>query len=72
MSQRLLKLWRLFPSEILFIHRDAEREDPVKRIEEIESALDQVDVNMRFRHNIPVIPVRMSEAWLLISERAIR
>ena len=59
-----------FPCDVLFIHRDAENELPAKRLEEIKKATEYPDVfSSPF---VPVIPVRMSEAWLLIDERAIR
>lgn len=48
--------------DILFIHRDAERLSRGERKREIPIGPKIV----------PVIPVRMTEAWLLIDERAIR
>ncbi len=48
--------------DLLFVHRDAERDSIEKRRAEIPEA----------PWIVPVIPVRMTEAWLLISERAIR
>ena len=58
----------LFPSDILFIHRDAESQVVSDRQQEIESAYPR-EVSTPF---VPVIPVRMTEAWLLIDEPAIR
>lgn len=55
------------PCDVLFLHRDAEAEPPVRRIEEIESALVGIPVA-----HTKIIPVRMSEAWLLICEPSIR
>lgn len=48
--------------DILFVHRDAERltRDERKR---------EIPVGPRI---VPVVPVRMTEAWLLIDEQAIR
>lgn len=60
---------RLFPCDLLFVHRDAEKEDPTNRVEEIAGAVALVDGSPR---HIPVVPVRMSEAWLLFDESAIR
>lgn len=57
----------LYPCDLLFYHRDAEAQDPVVRRKEIASLLDGCAV----RH-IPVVPVRMTEAWLLADEKAIR
>lgn len=53
----------LFRPTILFVHRDAEAQDPAVRRAEIPPA----DCPM-----VRVVPVRMTEAWLLIDEAAIR
>ncbi len=53
---------REYQPNILFVHRDAERETREIRRQEVPHVRDVV----------PVIPVRMTEAWLLIDERAIR
>jgi len=60
-----------YPCDILFIHRDAEREEYDFREAEIRTALNQL-ADLGTIANIPVVPVRMSEAWLLIDEAAIR
>lgn len=52
---------------MLFVHRDAEAQPSDLRREEIANALRGTSV----RH-IPVVPVRMTEAWLLADEKAIR
>lgn len=52
-----------FGPDILFVHRDAENQDPELRRGEIPD-LDHVIVR--------VVPVRMTEAWLLFDEAAIR
>ena len=57
-----------FPCDLLFVHRDAEREDRTRRVDEIEEACRSISL----RDFIPVVPVRMTEAWLLIDESAIR
>ncbi|MFG0318122.1 MAG: hypothetical protein ACF8XB_12670 [Planctomycetota bacterium JB042] len=48
---------------LLFVHRDAENATIEDRKAEIPTGLDAI---------VPVIPTRMTEAWLLIDERAIR
>jgi hypothetical protein len=61
----------LFPADVIFIHRDADREAPERRRSEIEAAIHarpQSSVNQW----APVVPVRMTEAWLLVSEPALR
>lgn len=52
----------LYRPDILFVHRDAEAVAPDKRRTEIPKAAEVV----------PVVPVRMTEAWLLFDEEAIR
>lgn len=61
----------LYPCELLFIHRDAERDAHEVRVNEIERAI----ANIRFAVTIPticVVPVRMTEAWLLFDPVALR
>jgi hypothetical protein len=64
---RLKAALDLYPCEVLFVHRDAEAQSPDLRREEISGALRWAAV----RH-VPVVPVRMTEAWLLADEFAIR
>jgi hypothetical protein len=58
-----------YPSDILFIHRDAEAQAPKSRREEIAHAVDLTNITPP---SICVVPVRMTEAWLLLDEMAIR
>jgi hypothetical protein len=64
---------QLYPCDLLFVHRDSETQSVTRRQDEIREALDEV-----FRaegERVPtvcVVPRRMTEAWLLISERVIR
>jgi len=58
----------LYPCDLLFIHRDAEKETFETRHAEITRALDGLETPP----SICVIPVRMQEAWLLFDETAIR
>ena len=60
-----------YPCECLFVHRDAEKEPPDNRREEVRQALDNL-AGAQPEAYICVVPVRMSEAWLLLEERAIR
>jgi len=55
----------LYPCNLLFVHRDAEKESYDFRRQQVEAAVDD-------GRQVPVIPVRMSEAWLLHEETAIR
>jgi hypothetical protein len=57
------------PCDLVFVHRDAETVGYSARAEEV--AFDLNNLNLAIPH-VRVIPVRMSEAWLLIDERSIR
>jgi hypothetical protein len=61
----------LYPCDLLFIHRDAEKQSRQQRIHEIREAVATLPVEI-VHDPVPIIPVRMTEAWLLISESAIR
>jgi len=70
LSARIRAALDLYPCDLLFIHRDAERMSLANRKAEIQTALQAV---AQPRPSLVcVIPVRMQEAWLLIEEAAIR
>lgn len=71
LPQKIAAASELFPADILFIHRDSDREPPHTRRNEIADAISSLGLRPA-RHWIPVIPVRMTEAWLLVSEAALR
>lgn len=54
---------------LVFVHRDAEAQDPELRYTEVADAV--VKANFPGRH-VAVVPVRKTEAWLLLDELAIR
>ncbi|WP_420209460.1 hypothetical protein [Candidatus Electronema sp. JC] len=58
----------LYPCDVLFIHRDAEKMELEERIAEIQTALQDTE----HPPTVCVVPVRMTEAWLLHDEPAIR
>lgn len=62
---------RYYPCDVLFIHRDTDNQGRSQRIEEIDRAISNVRGN-EVAYSIPVIPIRMTEAWLLFDESAIR
>lgn len=70
--QKIEKSIELYPCDLLFIHRDAERENPNNRRQEIAEALLKLNRRIIKPIAICVIPVRMHEAWLLFEESAIR
>jgi len=61
-EQSVCRLLESYRPHLLFVHRDAERLEWAERRREIP-VLEQL---------VPVIPVRMTEAWLLTDESAIR
>ena len=66
-ESRLRAVLTLYPCDILFVHRDAEGQTPVLRRNEIATSLRWSTVP-----HVPVVPVRMTEAWLLADASAIR
>ncbi len=71
LPQKIATASELFPADVIFIHRDSDREAPANRRREISDAIDSLRESPA-RHWVPVIPVRMTEAWLLVSESALR
>lgn len=67
LSDRVSEALRNFPCDLLFIHRDAEAIPRTDRLLEIEVVMRNV-----VKPYVPVVPVRMTEAWLLGDENAIR
>lgn len=71
LAERISATIKFFPADLLFVHRDAENESPEQRHDEVAEALRAVSA-AALPSSVPVVPVRMTEAWLLISEEAIR
>ncbi|GAA1875162.1 hypothetical protein GCM10009751_38580 [Myceligenerans crystallogenes] len=53
--------------DLLFVHRDSDSPDPDDRLREVRDALDRCGVR-----GVAIVPVQMTEAWLLTSESDIR
>jgi Domain of unknown function (DUF4276) len=69
-AQRLEAVLRIDDAfDLVIVHRDAEGQHPQSRRAEIEAGVAAVRENFTA---LPVIPVRMTEAWLLLDESAIR
>jgi hypothetical protein len=68
-AERVKAAVKFYPCDVLFVHRDAENAEPAQREAEIRRGLEGVPVAPSL---ICVVPVRMTEAWLLTSEIAIR
>lgn len=58
----------LYPCDLLFVHRDSDRESLAVRKAQINDGLSDLDLPPK----VAVVPVRMQEAWLLCDEQAIR
>lgn len=69
LAVRLRQVAELYPCDLLFVHRDAEKAPRERRVKEIEAALRQVTASPPA---ICLVPVRMAEAWLLFSVDALR
>lgn len=69
LAARLKGAYDLFPCNLLFVHRDAEKMTYTERSEEIAAAYERSGLEVRY---IEVIPVRMTEAWMMHDEEAIR
>lgn len=66
---KILDASQRFPCEVLFVHRDADACTPQEREQEIRDAHAGISLPP---HLICVIPVRETEAWLLVDADAIR
>lgn len=57
------------PPDVVVVHRDADNAGHDERLDEIRTALEG---SLPESALVPVIPIRMTEAWLLLDEPAIR
>ncbi len=66
LAQKVAAANNLFTTcDLLFVHRDADNQPPEWRYEEIRQAVGS-------RVYVAIVPIRMTEAWLLINPDAIR
>jgi hypothetical protein len=70
LGEKIRTAIRLYPCDVLFIHRDAETATHNDRISEIDAAL--LKANLSDIGVVHVVPVRMQEAWFLFHETALR
>jgi len=74
LHERIAVSMELYPCDLLFVHRDAEKIPLDNRVSEIQQALSRAST--RSKDLVPptvcVVPVRMQEAWLLFDETALR
>lgn len=66
--ERLRWAYGDFGGDLVFVHRDAERGSRETRVAEIDQAARGAGIPA----HVAIVPVRMTEAWLLIDEAAIR
>jgi len=64
LSKKISLSLDLFPCDLLFVHRDTDRETTDARKEEIFKAIEQISEELKANLFVCVIPVRMTEAWL--------
>ncbi len=69
LATRLGPALESYPCQLVFIHRDAERGPREDRVTEIVRALGRLSSPPPA---VCVVPVRMTEAWLLFNEQALR
>jgi len=67
LTERARVALKLYPAQLLLVHRDAERLSGKDRLHEVRRALQAVTDRY-----VAIIPVRMTEAWLLHDPAAIR
>ena len=72
LRERIVGALRLDRCDCLFVHRDAEGESRETRIMEIDKAVDEARKRVYVPPVVHVIPVRMTEAWFLFDETALR
>lgn len=72
LHERIRESIRQYPCKLLFVHRDAEATALGDRQGEINQAVTDASVDDEVSAAICVVPVRMTEAWLLLDIGAIR
>lgn len=73
LGEKISLALQFYPCDLLLIHRDAETKQPTDRRREIAKAVRQASAVMgQLPPAICVVPVRMSEAWFLFDDTAIR
>lgn len=72
LAERIVKSLELFPCDLLFVHRDAEKEPHTLRLNEAREAITRAVGVTQVPPAVCVIPIRMQEAWLLFDIAALR
>ena len=69
LKERVPQLVEAYEFDLLLVHRDSEGQPPADRTAEIERVAAYLDAHQA---QVPIVPIVMTEAWLLIDEAAIR
>lgn len=72
LRQKITASTDLYQCDLLFVHRDAERVSLRDRRDEIGRAIEEAARIEEIPPSVGVVPVRMTEAWLLFETGAIR
>lgn len=72
LHDRIRSSIELYPCDLLFVHRDAETTSLRDRLSEINQAVLNASIDSQIPAVICVVPIRMTEAWLLFDINAIR
>jgi len=70
LEKRIQLSLELYPCDLLFIHRDAEEKTRETRINEIRTAITRLPSSISIP-TVCIVPVRMTEAWLLFDISAL-
>ena len=71
LAERLAKAIELHPCDVLFVHRDTEKQSSEMRLNEVREAFANLP-RQKQPPAVAIVPVRMLEAWLCFDELAIR
>lgn len=69
LAARLPRALQLYPCDLLFIHRDSEGASAAVRQQEVKVAIEGLANPPPY---VCLIPIRMTESWLLLDQNAIR
>ena len=67
LADRIQVALDLFPCDLLIVHRDAEAQPKSARLDEVRAALPEAAPPA-----VCLVPIRMTEAWFLFDESALR
>lgn len=71
LKEKIFLAYENYPCDVLFIHRDAEKNDQ-ELIQERKREVANANPEDKSNIIVVVVPIRMTEAWLLIDAEAIK